>query len=283
MTSSFGGSWTDKKLEILASYLNSYTTALKNKRFRLIYFDAFAGEVSYSSETGYMSEDYEDFQEFRVGSPRIALEVQDKPFDRLLFVERDPARCESLELLIEEYPNRDISIRNDDANDALPDFCSTLGPLDRAVVFLDPFATQVSWNTVETIAQTKRIDCWILFPLMAVTRMMPKRREPIASLAQQLDRVFGGRGFWKDLYNVSPQQQLPGFSNEPSQERLQGSDEIALLYRERLESVFAKVARPTRTFWNSKNSPMFQLFFAASNPAGATTAVRIADHILENW
>ena len=283
MRSQFGGSWTDKKLEILASYLNSYTTALKNKPFRLIYFDAFAGEGSYLPETGYTSEDYEDFQEFRAGSPRIALEVQDKPFDRLVFVEKDVARCKSLELLKEEFSNRDIRIRNEDANHALPDFCATLGSLDRAVVFLDPFATQVSWNTVEKIAQTNKIDCWILFPLMAIARMMPTNREPTDSLAQQLDRVFGGRGFWKDLYSISSQQQLPWFSNEPSQERLQGSDEIALLFRERLESVFVKVARPTRRFSNSKNSPMFQLFFAASNPAGSTTAVRIADHILENW
>ena len=283
MRSQFGGSWTDKKLEILASYLNSYTTALKNKPFRLIYFDAFAGEGSYLPEIGYTSEDYEDFEEFRAGSPRIALEIQDKPFDRLVFVEKDVARCKSLELLRGEFPNRDIRVQNHDANYALPGFCANLGPLDRAVVFLDPFATQVSWYTVEKIAQTKKIDCWILFPLMAIARMMPTTREPIDSLAQQLDRVFGGREFWQDLYSVSPQQQLPGFSNEPTQERLQGSDKIALLYRERLESVFARVARPTRIFRNSKNSPMFQLFFAASNPAGATTAVRIADHILENW
>ncbi len=39
----FGGPWTQKKLRILGLYLNAYTTALKNQRFRLVYIDAFAG------------------------------------------------------------------------------------------------------------------------------------------------------------------------------------------------------------------------------------------------
>lgn len=39
----FGGNWTEQKLGILEAYLDSYTTALKNHGFRLVYIDAFAG------------------------------------------------------------------------------------------------------------------------------------------------------------------------------------------------------------------------------------------------
>ena len=42
-TPAFGGNWTEEKLDILAKYLDAYTTALKNKQFRLVYLDAFAG------------------------------------------------------------------------------------------------------------------------------------------------------------------------------------------------------------------------------------------------
>ena len=282
MSPSFGGSWTSEKLEILSRYLDAYTTALKNKPFRLIYVDAFAGEGSYVTGSSYAVEDYGDLREFRAGSPRIALEVRAKPFDSLVFVEKDTARCASLEVLRDEFPDRSIEIKNEDANNALPAFCHSLDTSDRAVVFLDPFATQVSWNTVERIARTQKIDCWILFPLMAIARMMPTSREPPDALAVQLDRIFGGREHWEDFYSASPQQQLPGLSSEPSQERPKGSDRIALRYRERLESAFAKVAPTSRTFKNSKNSPMFELFFAASNPIGARLAVSIADHILRN-
>jgi three-Cys-motif partner protein len=39
----FGGSWTEKKLEVLKGYLNSYNNALKNQIFTRVYIDAFAG------------------------------------------------------------------------------------------------------------------------------------------------------------------------------------------------------------------------------------------------
>ncbi len=42
-THQFGGDWTDRKLEVLAKYLQRYTTALKNTPLHKIYIDAFAG------------------------------------------------------------------------------------------------------------------------------------------------------------------------------------------------------------------------------------------------
>ena len=83
---SFGGPWTQEKLDILRRYLDAYTTALKNRPFRLIYLDAFAGPGLWSPRSGY-ERDYDDFRELHEGSPRIALGVQDRPFDRLIFME----------------------------------------------------------------------------------------------------------------------------------------------------------------------------------------------------
>ena len=40
---SYGGPWTLEKLDILESYLDAYTTALKKQPFKLMYIDAFAG------------------------------------------------------------------------------------------------------------------------------------------------------------------------------------------------------------------------------------------------
>ena len=277
---SFGGPWTQEKLQILSLYLDKYTTALKNQRFRLIYVDAFAGEGTWRPGSAYTA-DYDDFRELHKGSPRIALETRDKPFDKLIFVEKDPQRCQTLGELRSEYPGRDIEILNEDANAALPAFCQNLKENDRAVVFLDPFATEVSWTMVEGLAQTQKIDCWILFPLGAISRMMPNAREPSPQLADQLDRIFGGRGHWQDMY--TPSSQLSLFGDDPGQERASGSGQIAGRFRARLESVFAKVAPSVRIFKNSKNSPMFQLIFAASNPKGAPIAVRIAKYIMDHW
>ena len=83
-----------------------------------------------------------------------------------------------------------------------------MSDFDRAVVFLDPYATEVSWMTVEEVAKTKKIDCWILFPLMAVARMMPTDKEPNEAWARRLDRIFGDRQHWQQSYHDSPQFSL---------------------------------------------------------------------------
>ena len=116
---------------------------------------------------------------------------------------------------------------------------------------------------------------------MAIAHMMPKENEPSEALAAQLNRIFGGREYWEDLYSQPAQMSL--FNDAQRLVRPQGSEGIALRYQERLKSVFQKVAPNGRTLRNSKGSPMFELFFAASNPVGAPIAVDIADHILRNW
>ncbi len=279
----FGGSWTQQKLEILRRYLDAYTTALKNTRFHLFYVDAFAGEGFWRPDSNYIGDDYGEFGDLLQGSARIALDIDDKPFDSFLFIEKDPARSVTLQSLSDEarYSSRDIRVSNQDANIALPDFCQRMGALDRAVVFLDPYATQVSWSTVAAIAGTGKIDCWILFPISAIARMMPRQNEPSPQLATQLDRIFGEREFWNDFYQAS--MQLTMFEESNSMERTQGSDLIATRYRERLDSAFSRVAPTRRVLRNSKASPLFELFFGAANPQGATIAVRIADHLLKNW
>lgn len=275
----FGGPWTEEKLRILKLYLDSYTTALKNTLFNLIYVDAFAGSGSWRSDIGYSPDDYDDFQEVHKGSTSLALEVSDKPFDKLIFIEKDPARSLDLERLRLENKHRHIEVHNGDANQELPRFCQDMADYDRAVVFLDPFATQVQWSTVRAIAETQKIDCWILFPLMAIARLMPRDNEPSSLHAMRLDNVFGGREYWKDFYQ--PQAQLPLFG-EANTERLAGSEQIAYRYQQHLKEIFTQVAPNSRTLRNSKNSPLVELFFAAGSPTGAPVAIRIADHILRN-
>ena len=275
----FRGPWTQEKLGIIRRYLDAYTTALKDTSFNLIYVDAFAGSGTWRSEVGYMPDDYDDFQEVHLGSAGLALEVDDKPFDQLLFIEKDAVRSLELDRMRLENRGRNIEVRNGDANEELPLFCRNMGNYDRAVVFLDPFATEVRWSTVEVIAGTEKIDCWILFPLMAITRLMPRDNEPSPSHSARLDTVFGGREHWENFYQPQAQMSLFGDANV---ERLGGSDQIASLYQQRLREVFTQVADGSRRLLNTKNSPLFELFFASGNPTGAPIAVRIADHILSN-
>ena len=273
---SFGGQWTQEKLQILRQYLDAYTTAMNQNTFRLTYVDGFAGSGVYTEA----SRGTEDSSELHDGSTRIALSIDNRHFNRFLFIEKARERADNLLTLAKENPNRQIEVVQGDANEEVQKFCQRMRNSDRAVVFLDPYATEVSWETVAAIANTKKIDCLIWFPLMGVARMMPLDEEPTRDAAKHLDRIFGRREYWQQLYQESPQLSL--FGDEPPRERTSGHEHVSATYRNRLESVFHSVAQTRRTFRNSKNSEMFEFFFAAGNPRGGPIAVNIANYILGN-
>ena len=291
-----GRSWTDEKLQILERYLNAYTTALKNRNFHLIYVDAFAG-------TGYVSPD--TYQSLTVwgdelddsargvlqGSTRRAIAVDDKPFDSFVFVEQNPDYAAELRRMKLEFPNREISIEQSDANAFLQMWCdgqsrelgipwNKPGNRQRAVVFLDPFATQVEWQTVASIASAQSIDLWILFPLSAITRILPRNREPNEVYAATLDRIYGGEE-WRTLYQSRIQRTLFGDEMETIR---QEQDAIVEVYLDKLRSIFPAVSPSPKRFYNSRSSPLFAFMFAAANPGrGGQIALNIANHLLEHW
>ena len=284
----FGGTWTDQKLAILAEYLKKYNTALKNQPFIRVYIDAFAG-AGYRRRARLKMGGFDIFrdveeaeaQEFLKGSARIALEV-DPPFDKYVFVESDEGKVAELELLKEAHPDRAgaVEIVQGDANAYVQRFCQTMPSNMRAVVFLDPFATQVEWATIEAIAASKAVDVWILFPLMAVNRSLANDSEKVCRGA--LNRIFGTSDWFGEFYRTHTETDF----FRPSFEAIRKEcdfDSIGRFYVKRLKHVFAGVAPQPRVFRNSKNSPLFQLFFAAGNKAGAPIAVRIAEYLLEKW
>ncbi|MCE2446865.1 MAG: three-Cys-motif partner protein TcmP, partial [Candidatus Latescibacteria bacterium] len=220
----FGGPWTEEKLAILKKYLDAYTTALKNQPFRLIYIDAFAGigKVELTSID-------EGKKEFIEGSAKIAVDVDDKPFDEYIFVEKDQDRCIQLDLLREANQGKNIQIENEDANDFLQNLQKDWRRY-RGVLFLDPFATEVAWTTIEKIASFEALDTWILFPTSAIARMLPKKREPdniSQKWVNRLNRIYGDDS-WRDLYSISPQLSLFG---DEEQQRPEGIDGLIEIWR----------------------------------------------------
>ncbi len=272
--SSYGGGWTQEKLDILGSYLDAYTTALKKQNFKLIYIDAFAG-------TGYVELQEEDAKYFIRGSATIAANINDKPFDKLVFVEKDSDRCLELENLKREHSDRDIQIENLDANDYLSNLQRDWIKW-RGVLFLDPFATQVQWSTIETIASFNALDTWILFPTSAVTRMLPTSKKPddiSSGWVDRLTRVYGAES-WRDLYQQSPQMRLFG---DIEHERDPGVDGLLSIYKSNLGRLFEdRFLQEWRTLKNSKNSAMFEFLFCVGNPRGIKPAKPIAKHILDH-
>ena len=287
----FGGSWTEEKLSRLQKYLEAYMKIFsKNESARKlnpIYVDAFAG-------TGYRniprdSPENMSFlpalielenQEFLKGSACKALEVH-PPFHKYIFIESDPDRVQELANLRNDFPllaNR-IGIVNQDANTYLIDWCQRMKPLDRAVIFLDPYGMQVEWSLIEAIAKTKKIDLWLLFPLgIAVTRLLTKSGIPPKAWSDSLTRLFG-TDQWQGVFYPS-KKVLTLFGEEEDLSRNVDVEKIGQFFVNRLKTVFPAVSDKPLPLRNSKNNPLYLLCFAAGNPKGSTTALRIANHLL---
>jgi three-Cys-motif partner protein len=72
----------------------------------------------------------------------------------------------------------DILVRSVDANAYLQEIClKSIWKGHRAVLFIDPFGMQLSWDTLKAVASTEAIDTWILFPVSAVNRLLVRNAE----------------------------------------------------------------------------------------------------------
>jgi three-Cys-motif partner protein len=284
----FGGKWTQDKLERLRRYLKAYATALKNQPFRLMYVDAFAG-------TGYRGSKADKFtvgglfempevDELVKGSARIALEV-DPPFDQYVFIEKNKRRFAALKRLETEFPERRDRMRfvQKEANTAIQELCHTTDwRTIRAVMFLDPYGMQVDWQTIETIAATRCIDLWYLFPAgMGVVRLTPRHGDIPQNWQARLDRMLPDSG-WRDVFYVEEEERDLFGNLMPVRKKATDIARIEAYLLRNMKAIFAGVAEHGLPLRNSRNQCMYLLVFASGNPKGAPIALKIAQHILKN-
>ena len=280
----FGGNWTEEKLNIFTSYLDAYLIALQNQKFKKIYIDAFAGTGEIETSDG---------GQYLVGSAKRAL-ASDKKFDHYYFIEADSQKAKELQNMINsEFPQMKhiITIFCGDANDKLAEIISSVDwRYNRGLLFLDPYATQVNWTTLENVAQAKSIDVWYLFPFSALERMLPNNGK-YEKWEDCVDRLLGDSGWRKEFYKKDPQMTLFDLFSDTSSQKNEkrmvkdaNPDHIKTYILSRLKTIFPCVSKNARIFRNSRKSPMFLFCFAISSesPKAQCLALRIADHILKN-
>lgn len=280
---SFGGDWTQEKLERVRKYLSAYTTIMSHYNFRFAYIDAFAGTGYRTIKKDENQEElpFPDLQPFLDGSARIALQITPR-FTKYIFIEQSESRFAELQKLKEEFPQfqNDIILVNADANSYIKELCLSYSwKTNRAVLFLDPFGMEVSWDTIEAIGATKAIDLWLLFPLgVAVNRMLTKNGQIRAIWREKLNRMFGVEDWYDVFYKTISKPTL--FGDEVITQKVGDFDLIGEYFVKRLETVFAGVAPNPLPLFNSHNNPLYLLCFASGNPKGAKTAINIAQDIL---
>jgi three-Cys-motif partner protein len=266
------GPWSEDKLQLLGKYLHAYTVIMRGQewcRNGYHYIDAFAGIGSPRAR---------DEERYIDGSPRVALSIQ-HPFHSYTFIEKDPWRVQRLQELRAEFPERDIRIREGDCNRIIT---TEITPhirykhFNRGLIFLDPFGMDTEWSTIEQIAETKALEIFLNFPVMALNRtVLPN--DPSALTETQIERMnrFWGSTKWRDdIYEEVPTL----FGSIEMKIRRTTGKRLGQLFKRRLQKVFPYVTDPL-VMTNSKNAPLYCLIFAGHKP----NAAKIVQSIFQRY
>jgi three-Cys-motif partner protein len=288
----FGDStWTQDKLTRVRKYLVAYSKIMAKLNYHYAYVDGFAGtgyhelkQEEADGGTKLLPELEEpEVAAFLDGSARIALQVEPR-FQEYIFIEKSRKKAAELEKLKDDFPDKrnDILIETAEANAYLQKFCRERNWRDnRAVLFIDPFGMQLSWDTVKAIGQTEAVDTWILFPVSAVNRLLKKDGDIRPSWRKRLDTMFGQ----PDWFDVFFPKEKSGLFGDELEIRRKTADmaRIGKYFNNRLTSVFADVAPNPYTLNNTRGCPLFLLCFAAANPnpKASKLAIKIAQDILK--
>lgn len=288
----FGGPWSLIKVDTVARYYSSFTTALKNQPFKLVCIDAFAGsgDFQFSPQDASPLFDEDRVIETHAGSARRALSTE-PPFDRLIFIEHGARNIAALRTAALDFPGANVDIQRGDANIEVAKLCREINwRTTRGVIFLDPFGHSVEWSTIAEIGKTK-LDLWYLFPLSGLYRNVPIDRGDLTpDKTAAVTRILGTPD-WETKFYEEPSRPPDLFSmleeNNParsgSQRRSADVDAMEAFVKSRLEAVFPLVLKPKRLF-GPTNAPLYSLFFAMANDSRAAQRVArpIAQHLLDH-
>ncbi len=278
----FGGPWTEERLKALEAYLRAYTTALKRQSFERVYVDAFAGPGwARQPPTELLGDLDPEDTGYREGSPRRALHLGG--FDQYVFIDKSRAAVEALDRLQTDFPASatQIQVIQGDANVEVPKLCSGFDwKRTRGVIYFDPFGLELAWDTLEAVARTK-LDVWLLFPIGAANRMMTRSGEIDEKWQEALDRLLGGPEWRQNMYRHEGEQLGWNGTIDPLRRKAPWP-RLLQHVKLRLGQLFAgRVAEPVIQL-NSRQAPLYAVFFAVANPDRRAwdLAHGIAQHIL---
>ena len=267
---SFGGFWTQTKLDVLREYLGFYASAMSKQAWcKLVYIDAFAGTGRCLIKTADGGERIID------GSAKIALDCS-PAFDAYRFIESNKVHQAELQQLIDNHPNgHKAKIAPHSAADMLPSILIGYNwQKHRGVLFLDPFGLQCDYSLLKQIANTKALDVFFLVSLSGLYRQAAiDERDISPDKAAILTNVFGSDKWKTEMYKPSPQEDL---FDAPAVTRDRGWAQILQFMTRSLSELFPYVG-PPNLMYSPQGAPLFALYFAVSNDSEA--ALRLAKKV----
>jgi three-Cys-motif partner protein len=272
------GYWTEGKLDILARYLDRFTTTTKNKANARIYLDAFAGQGHGTSRT--TGTQFE-------GSARVGLKVSDPPFDRCYFFELPEKAAELQRELTRDFPGRDLRVVPGDCNSTIPD---TLAELRRddlgwapTFAFLDPDGMDLNWETIKALAVHKqlrrppskyKVELWLLFPTSGLLRNLALDDARLLQGHVAKATSLFGCDAWRRTYESRKAQRIDGKD---------ARDQYLNLYRWQLEHDLGYQKAHPIEVRNTRDQPIYHLIFATDSDPGDRIMRHLYDDALKTW
>lgn len=291
--SSWGGLWTEEKLDAFEKYVNAYLTIMNVSRdrynWKLIYFDGFAGSGSRNEKKkekdSVLLQDFfkdsilqkEELNLYKGAAERV-LSIPQRGFDYYYFVDKDPESSLKLHELLSRFENeKTLVYRNSDANKQIEMLAGAMQKDKKlaSLVLLDPFGMQVDWSSIEMLKET-RTDLWILIPTGVIVNRLLDRKGELTHM-EKLKSFFGkDEDFLRDYFYTISQEQTFFGEIEKIKKVEKPIQKIAELYIKQLKDIFKYVTPEPMVLYNSRDTPIFH-FACASN---SSVAVKIANEII---
>lgn len=288
--SSWGGQWTEDKLDAFEKYVKAYLTIMNPNRdkyhWKLLYFDGFAGSGSRTVLADNNKTENSLFAEYNIldevdtykGAAERVLNIDQRGFDSYYFIDKDKDSSNKLKQKLSGYEDsRKLNFITSDANGELYKLADRMRR-DKSIsslVLLDPFGMQVDWTSIENLKGT-HTDLWILIPTGVIVNRLLERNGELTHI-ERLKTFFGKDEDFLREYFYRQKQEQTLFGEINIIEKIEHPiKRIAELYIQRLRDVFENVTPEPLVLYNRRHTPIFHFACASNNK----TAIKIASEII---
>ena len=229
-----------EKLDYVRRYMDIFATGMKKWANRG-YIDLLAGPGRCRLETG------EEFD----GSPILSLGAA---FTQRVFVEADPELVAALRTRV---AGRGIIIEGDCNKAAtLSAVRKAIPPNALCLAFIDNLGTDVTFTTIATLTEQRKVDLMIVFQAQDFTRNISDAFSG-ADDPVRVDAFFGDGG-WRDVVATAKRRNAsPG----------EVTSDLLGFYESRLGTIgYEHIAGARRPMKNRKNATQYRLLLAGRDP-----------------
>jgi three-Cys-motif partner protein len=285
----WGGNWTDKKLDAFSKYVASYLKIMSKHRYwETIYFDGFAGsgdrkKVCDSKLYKNLFITEEEEKTYKGAAERVLTLPDGLRFKYYYFIDKNIESLKRLERKLINIPaSKDVNIqyREGDCNLYLGELANAMKKNPKkyaSLVLLDPFGMQINWDSIAQLAGTKT-DIWILVPTgVIVNRLLDKNCKLKHSVKLQSFFGLSEEEIRDYFYKKQTQNTLFG-EQELVQKISKPIEKISELYIKQLKTIWPHVTEHPLRLENKRGVPIFHFVFASNYQV----AIKIAKDIIKN-